>query len=195
MFGGRFRNIFVYLIILVAAAFLFFNFSSQSEKVEETPISQVAAEARAGMIEQITVTGDYSTLKVEFKDGREPVVSRKGSDADVVEVLRNLGVGEEEIAAITIEYQQPSGWASWMPLLGGILPVILFVGVFYFLLRQAQGTNSQALSFGKSRARMFSGDQPTVTFEDVAGVEEAKEELYEVVEFLQEPEKFISLGA
>jgi cell division protease FtsH len=195
VFGGRFRNIFVYLIIMVAAAFLFFNFSSQSEKVKETPISQVAAEAKAGMIEQITVTGDYSTLEVEFKDRREPAVSRMGDGVDVVEVLRNLGVSEEEIAAITIEYQQPSGWASWLPLLSGILPAILFMVLFYFLLRQAQGSNSQALSFGKSRARMFSGDQPTVTFEDVAGVKEAKEELYEVVEFLKEPEKFIALGA
>ena len=197
MSGGRFRNIFVYLIIMVAGAFLFFNFSSQSEKVKdkETPISQVAADARAGMIEQITVTGDYSTLEVEFKDRREPVVSRMGDSVDVVEVLRNLGVSEEEIAAITIEYQQPSGWASWLPLLSGILPAILFMVLFYFLLRQAQGSNNQALSFGKSRARMFSGDQPTVTFEDVAGVREAKEELYEVVEFLKEPEKFIALGA
>jgi cell division protease FtsH len=193
--GGRFRNIFVYLIIMVAAAFLFVNFSSQSEKVKETPISQVAADAKAGMIEQITVTGDYSTLEVEFKDRREPAVSRMGDSVDVVEVLRNLGVSEEEIAAITIEYQQPSGWASWLPLLSGILPAILFMVLFYFLLRQAQGSNNQALSFGKSRARMFTGDQPTVTFEDVAGVREAKEELYEVVEFLKEPEKFIALGA
>jgi len=193
--GGRFRNIFVYLIILAAAAFLFFNFSSQSEKVKEMPISQVAAGAKAGMIEQITVTGDYSTLEVEFKDRRDPVPSRMGDRVDVVEVLRNLGVSEEEIAAITIEYQQPGGWATWLPLLSGILPAILFMVLFYFLLRQAQGSNSQALSFGKSRARMFTGDQPTVTFEDVAGVEEAKEELYEVVEFLKEPEKFIALGA
>jgi cell division protease FtsH len=195
VFGGRFRNIFVYLIILVAAAFLFLNFSSQSEKVEEMPISQVAAEIKAGRVEQITVTGDYSTLEVEFKGGREPVIARKGSDADVVEVLRNLGVSEEEIEGIAIEYQQPSGWATWITLLSGILPALLFVGLFYFLLRQAQGSNNQALSFGKSRARMFTGDQPTVTFEDVAGVEEAKEELYEVVEFLKEPEKFIALGA
>jgi cell division protease FtsH len=183
------------LIILVAAVFLVFNFSSQSKKVEEMPISEVAAAAKAGRIEQITISGDYSTLTVEFKDKREPVLSRKGEDADLVQVLRNLGVSEEEIAAITIEYQRPSGWASWITLLSGILPAILFVGLFYFLLRQAQGTNSQALSFGKSRARMFTGDKPTVTFEDVAGVEEAKEELAEVVEFLKEPEKFISLGA
>jgi cell division protease FtsH len=69
------------------------------------------------------------------------------------------------------------------------------VGLIFLMLRQAQGTNNQALSFGKSRARMFTGDQPTVTFVDVAGVDEAKEELREVVEFLKEPEKFIALGA
>jgi cell division protease FtsH len=193
--GGRFRNIFVYLIILAAAAFLFLNFSSQSKKVDVMPISDVVAEIKTGRVEQIIISGDYSTLSVEFKDRREPMLSRIGDNVDVVEGLRNLGVTEEELAAITIDYQQPSGWANWITLLSGILPAILFVGLFYFLLRQAQGTNSQALSFGKSRARMFTGDQPTVTFEDVAGVEEAKEELYEVVEFLKEPEKFISLGA
>jgi cell division protease FtsH len=195
VFTGRFRNIFVYLMILMAAVFLLYNFSSQGKKVEEIPINEVAAEIKAGRIAKISISGDYSTLEVEFKDRREPVLSRKGPDIDVVEVLRNLGVSEEELAAVTIEYQQSSGWASWITLLSGLLPAILFIGLFYFLLRQAQGTNSQALSFGKSRARMFTGDQPTVTFEDVAGVEEAKEELYEVVEFLKEPEKFISLGA
>ena len=197
MFGGRFRSIFVSLIIVMAAAVLFYNLSSQSKKVEEMPISEVAAEIKAERVEQITISGDYSTLEVEFKDRREPVLSRMGDGVDVVEVLRNLGVSEEEMATITIEYQQPGGLASWITLLGvsGILPAILFVVLFYFLLRQAQGSNSQALSFGKSRARMFTGDQPTVTFEDVAGVEEAKEELFEVVEFLKEPEKFISLGA
>jgi cell division protease FtsH len=195
VFTGRFRNIFVYLMILLAAVFLLYNFSSQSKKTDEVPINEVVAEIKAGRIEKISVSGDYSTLEVEFKDRRESVLSRKGPDVDVVELLRNFGVSEEELAAITIEYERSSGWASWITLLSGILPAILFVGLFYVLLRQAQGTNSQALSFGKSRARMFTGDQPTVTFEDVAGVEEAKEELYEVVEFLKEPEKFISLGA
>ena len=75
------------------------------------------------------------------------------------------------------------------------LPLLLIAGFIYLMLRQAQGTNNQALSFGKSRARMFTGDQPTVTFDDVAGADEAKEELREIVEFLKEPEKFIQLGA
>jgi cell division protease FtsH len=79
--------------------------------------------------------------------------------------------------------------------LSGILPLLFVGALFYFLMRQAQGSNNQALSFGKSRARMFTGDKPTITFDDVAGVEEAKQELSEVVEFLKEPDKFISLGA
>ncbi|MBI3761901.1 MAG: ATP-dependent zinc metalloprotease FtsH [Chloroflexi bacterium] len=91
--------------------------------------------------------------------------------------------------------ERPSDWGNIIALLGYTLPAIFVVGIIYFMLRQAQGTNNQALSFGKSRARMFTGDQPTVTFEDVAGAEEAKEELQEIVEFLKEPEKFISLGA
>ncbi|HWQ83441.1 MAG TPA: ATP-dependent zinc metalloprotease FtsH, partial [Anaerolineales bacterium] len=89
----------------------------------------------------------------------------------------------------------PSAILGVATALGYILPFILIAGVFYFVFRQAQGSNNAALSFGKSRARMFTGDQPTVTFQDVAGVDEAKEELEEVVEFLREPEKFISLGA
>ncbi len=98
-------------------------------------------------------------------------------------------------ANIKIEIKPPSAWLGIATALGYLLPFILLAGVFWFVFRQAQGSNNAAMSFGKSRARMFTGDQPTVTFEDVAGVEEAKEELKEVVEFLREPEKFISLGA
>ncbi|HHS98286.1 MAG TPA: AAA family ATPase, partial [Chloroflexi bacterium] len=76
-----------------------------------------------------------------------------------------------------------------------ILTLVIFLLGGYFFLRQFQGANNQALSFGKSRARLYTGDQPAVTFDDVAGVEEAKEELWEVVEFLKEPQKFIQLGA
>jgi cell division protease FtsH len=80
-------------------------------------------------------------------------------------------------------------------LLGYVLPFLLLAGIFWWIFRQAQGSNNAAMSFGKSRARMFAGDHPTVTFDDVAGVEESKEELREVVEFLREPQKFIQLGA
>jgi cell division protease FtsH len=113
----------------------------------------------------------------------------------LLETLASLGVTEEHLSDIKIEYIPPPDWINILTALGTILPTLIVVGMIYFMLRQAQGTNNQALSFGKSRARMFTGDQPTVTFNDVAGVDEAKEELREVVEFLKEPEKFIALGA
>ncbi|MCK5316850.1 MAG: AAA family ATPase, partial [Anaerolineales bacterium] len=94
-----------------------------------------------------------------------------------------------------LEIKEPSDMGAILSLITYILPALLVVGLIWFMMRQAQGTNNQALSFGKSRARMFTGDQPTVSFEDVAGIEEAKEDLEEIVEFLQEPEKFIALGA
>ena len=121
----------------------------------------------------------------------------KEADATLVEQLTSLGVTSEQLSAerIKIEIKPPSAWLGVATALGYILPFIILAGVFWFVFRQAQGSNNAAMSFGKSRARMFTGDQPTVTFEDVAGVEEAKEELQEVVEFLREPEKFISLGA
>ncbi len=96
---------------------------------------------------------------------------------------------------MTIEAIPPSPWAGVLNILYIILPVILFGALFWFIFRQAQGSNNAAMAFGKSKARMFSGEHPTVTFEDVAGIDESKEELKEVVEFLKEPQKFIQLGA
>jgi cell division protease FtsH len=112
--------------------------------------------------------------------------------------LTRLGVTPEQLSAdnVKIEVEAPSIWEG---ALGGFfayfLPVLLMAGVLWFIFRQAQGSNNAAMSFGKSRARMFSGEHPTVTFQDVAGVEESKQELAEIVEFLKEPQKFIQLGA
>jgi cell division protease FtsH len=193
MGSGWFRTGFVYLLILVAVAALIFSISPQSKKPEGIPITQLAKEINEGIVERITVTGDDS-LKIEYVDNGT-AVSHKESGVGVIETLKGLGVEDDRLAKVNIEYEPPSNWGSWLTILGSVLPVLVVGALFYFLIRQAQSGNNQALSFGKSRARMFTGDKPTVTFEDVAGVEEAKEELQEVVEFLKEPEKFISLGA
>ncbi len=194
MSSGWFRTGFVYLLILIAVAALIFSISPQSKKPEGIPITQLAEEIKAGKVERITVTGDDS-LRIEYKERKETAVSHKESGVGVTEILQDLGVTNKQLAAVSIEYEPPSSWGSWLTILGSVLPVLVVGALFYFLIRQAQSGNNQALSFGKSRARMFTGDKPTVTFDDVAGVEEAKEELQEVVEFLKEPEKFISLGA
>src|SRR6185436_10495103 len=139
---------------------------------------------------------DDNTLRVTFKEANRPEAeARKEPITTGPEQLSLLGVTPEQMATVTWEVKKPSDLNGILTFLGYMLPALLVVGVIYFMLRQAQGTNNQALSFGKSRARMFTGDQPSVTFDDVAGVDEAKEELKEVVEFLKEPEKFISLGA
>jgi cell division protease FtsH len=194
MGSGWFRTGFVYLLILVAVAALIFSISPQSKKPEGIPITQLAEEIKAGKVERITVTGDDS-LKIEYRNKKEAAVSHKESGVGVIDILQGLGVTDKQLAAVNIEYEPPSSWGTWLTILGSVLPVLVVGALFYFLIRQAQSGNNQALSFGKSRARMFTGDKPTVTFEDVAGVQEAKEELQEVVEFLKEPEKFISLGA
>lgn len=194
MGSGWFRTGFVYLLILVAVAALIFSISPQAKKPEGISITQLAEEIKAGKVERIIVTSD-NVLEIEYRDKTEGAVSQKESGVSIIEILQGLGVTDQQLTAANIEYEPPSNWGSLLPFLGTILPVLVVGALFYFLIRQAQSGNSQALSFGKSRARMFTGDKPTVTFEDVAGVEEAKEELQEVVEFLKEPEKFISLGA
>jgi cell division protease FtsH len=113
----------------------------------------------------------------------------------VTQQLRDYGVTPEQLEAVNIVYVDPPQFVNWLGILVNILPLVFFGAILLFMMRQAQGSNNQALSFGKSRARMFMANKPTVTFADVAGVDEAKQELREVVEFLKFPEKFAALGA
>jgi cell division protease FtsH len=172
-----------------------YNFQQSSTAQEALSINELAAEIQAGKIERIVE--DDNRLRVIDVNGNERT-SYKESNSTLVEQLKELGVTTGQLQSennIRIEIKPPSAWLGIATALGYILPFIILAGVFWFVFRQAQGSNNAALSFGKSRARMFTGDQPTVTFQDVAGVEEAKEDLQEVVEFLREPEKFIAIGA
>jgi cell division protease FtsH len=171
-----------------------YNFQQQASTQEVLTINEVAAAIQTGKVSR--VIEDDNRLRVVYTDGTERT-SHMESNATVVDQIKALGVTTEQLAPdkLKIEIKPPSAWLGVATALGYILPFVILAGVFWFVFRQAQGSNNAALSFGKSRARMFTGDQPTVTFADVAGVEEAKEELKEVVEFLREPEKFISLGA
>ncbi|MGA9193429.1 MAG: ATP-dependent zinc metalloprotease FtsH [Anaerolineales bacterium] len=194
MNSARGRNSLVLLILVLIIVVLVFNFRANTPQPPQVSLNDVATKVMNGQVDKIVVDGD--NLDVSLADGTK-AVSRKEPSSTMVDQLVALGVTPAELASsqVQIEIKQPSDWNTVISLVTYILPAMLVVGLIWLMLRQAQGSNNQALSFGKSRARMFSGDQPTVTFEDVAGVEEAKEELQEVVEFLKEPEKFIALGA
>jgi cell division protease FtsH len=191
----RNRTSIIYLLLFIAIiSMVVYNFQQQASSQDVLSINQVASDIQQGKVERLIEDSDR--LQVIYTDGTEKI-SHKEPNATLVDQLKALGVTTDALNAnkVKIEVKPPSAWLGIATALGYILPFIILGGVFWFVFRQAQGSNNAALSFGKSRARMFTGDQPTVTFADVAGVEEAKEELKEVVEFLREPEKFISLGA
>jgi len=182
--------------MIAVGVLVYYNFVVPPEELQTVPINKVASDIRAGLVQKIVVTDDEIT--VWMKEGQQPakVLSNKEPGVGLTETLRGLGVTTEELEAVAeISQQPPSKWRDIVPALIQYLPFLGLGLILIFMLRQAQTGNNQALSFGKSRARLFTGDKPSVTFADVAGVEEAKQELREVVEFLSEPAKFTTLGA
>ncbi|MGC9469467.1 MAG: ATP-dependent zinc metalloprotease FtsH [Anaerolineae bacterium] len=188
---------FVYLIIIAAVLFLVYSYISGGSTTAAVPINEIAGDAAQGKVERIVVQGDELTVTYTepTSSGEITVLSRKAPESSLFDQLEALGVDDAALRAITIEHEEPVDWGTLINIGITLISVLAGVAFFYFFIRQFQGANNQALSFGKSKARMFSGDRPTVTFDDVAGVDEAKEELKEVVEFLKEPQKFINLGA
>ena len=183
------------LLIVAAVAMVVMAFQRESGAEESLTINEVAGDIKEGSVARVVIESD-DRLRVVYDNGDEKE-SHKEASATLVEQLLGLGVTAEELSSsnVKIEVDPPSQWAGVVSGALYILPVIFMAGVLWFIFRQAQGSNNAAMSFGKSRARMFSGEHPTVTFQDVAGVEESKQELAEVVEFLKEPQKFIQLGA
>lgn len=194
MNSGLFKNSIVYLLILLAVAALIFSIFSNPRDNNELDLTTVASDIKAGKVSKISVKDDDITVEY-LQSNKAPAKSRKEGRVSIFTSFEKLGVTEEELSKVDIEVVPPSAWSDWGTLAITILPLLIFGGLLFFMVRQAQGSNNQAMSFGKSRARMLTGDKPTVTFDDVAGADEAKQELAEVVEFLREPEKFISLGA
>jgi cell division protease FtsH len=195
---NRSRSSIIYVLLFAAIIILvFYSFNQSSNAQVPISLNQVAADVQAGKITRIVEQQDKITLVYGTGTAVTEKIARIESVATLVQQLEDLGVtpAQLSVANMSIEIIPPSPWVGIVSTLGYIVPFLFLGVVFWFVFRQAQGSNNAAMSFGKSRARMFTGDQPSVTFGDVAGVEEAKEELQEVVEFLREPEKFISLGA
>ncbi len=187
------NSTFVYLILIAAVVFLIYSYVSEGGDRSDLPIQELAADINAGEVKSLAVKGN--DIEVVYTDSRV-ALARKEPGSTAVEQLQAFGVGEEALQSLeSFNVEEPTDWTALFSIGGTLLGIIAMGVVAYLFIRQFQGVNNQAMSFGKSKARMFSGDRPTVTFDDVAGVDEAKEELEEVVEFLEEPQKFINLGA
>lgn len=196
MNSSRGRNSLVLMILILIVAVLVFQFRGDTSPPERLAFNEIAEMIKSREIARILIV-DNEVQVISEEGDIMTAFSRKEPTKTFVEQLLDLGVSADDLSPsrIKIEIKEPSDWNTILGLITYILPALLVVGLIWLMLRQAQGSNNQALSFGKSRARMFTGEQQTVTFDDVAGVEEAKEELQEIIEFLREPEKFILLGA
>ncbi len=196
--NSRNQSFVIYAILLIAIiAIVAPNLRPPAGSVEPLTINQLAVDVKNGQVARIKVEADNSLRVIYVGAKAEERTLQKEDGVSLIGQLLALGVSASELSPekIKIDVQSPSWWSGFVNVLFVVLPFIGLGFLFWWVFRQAQGSNNQAMSFGKSRARMFSGDHPTVTFEDVAGAEESKEELKEIVEFLREPQKFIQLGA
>ena len=180
----------LYLLILVALLALAFSFFPVNKGPKEVDFYSFIDSAQSGQINSIQQDGN--TI-IGLKDDK-PVIkaSYLGGTKDLMDSLKDAGV---KLGADGLKFEVKTGGIDWGNLMLSFLPLVLFGALLFFLFRSARGANSQAFNFGKSRARLASGDKPTVTFADVAGIDESKGELQELVEFLKSPQKFLALGA
>lgn len=190
------KNVAMVVFFFLLVSGLMVLYSAPVQKPIEISLSELANQINDGKVKDIAV--EENDLIINLTDGTKEK-SVKESQSSLTESLSNYGVDKEKTKSVKIEIKQPSGWGSFVQgiLLPVLLPVIL-IGVFiWFMLKQAQRGNSQALSFGLSKARMTDpkDKKKRTTFADVAGAKEAKEELGEIVEFLKHPKKFIAIGA
>jgi cell division protease FtsH len=190
-----FRNGIVMLVLVVGTAALLFTWIQSTTPTNTVGYSAFLADVQAGKVQSVVQQGDTLTVKTQ-PSGTYTVTVPNVLTQVFPDMLVAAKAGNNVTLPQDVYKAEPAPDTSWLGLLlTGLLPLLVIGGFIFFMMRQAQGTNNQALSFGKSRARMFLGNKTVVTFNDVAGVDEAKTELQEVVEFLKYPEKFNSLGA
>lgn len=191
--GKVVRNIILIVLgfLLISAVFTVFN---KEEKVKKVSMTEIATLVDQGKVETIEV--DQEKLVADLKDSDTKLSANLNRGSDVTTFFKDNGVDGDKIRAVKIDYKNSSGWASFGSALLPFLIPLLIISVFiYFLMRQVQGSNNRAMSFGQSAVRLSDERKNKVRFADVAGAKEAKEELKEVVEFLRYPQKFLQLGA
>ncbi len=195
--GNFWNNFLSILLLLLFITALYSYFAEQQVTPEELAISDVVGQVKAGEVSELIVRGN--TIEISYNDTTRTVgEAKKESDAAISETLTNLGVTNEQLSQIKIDVQNETGLAFWAGNLAPFVFPLLFLGVvIWFFTRSVKGAGMQAMNFGTSKARMIDPNDGSkkVTFKDVAGAKEAKQELEEIVDFLRNPKKFIDIGA
>ncbi|MCX6765429.1 MAG: ATP-dependent zinc metalloprotease FtsH [Candidatus Moranbacteria bacterium] len=189
------KNIISIILVFLFVSGLLILYSTPAQKPANVALSDLVNQINDGKVKSITVDG--SKLNIELQDGTKEQATKE-SEASLTESLANYGVDKEKLKGVEIKVKEVSSLAFWAgAILPFILPFILIGAFIWFMMRQAQRGNTQALSFGMSRARMIDpkDKKKRVTFADVAGAQEAKEELKEIVDFLKNPKRFLTIGA
>ena len=189
-FKPSWKNLLLYGFLLFLTLIAFSALNSPYDEGSRVSISDVISDVKAGKVKQIVVNGDNLVVTEE---GRT-VVAKKEPNSNVYELFRNAGVNLDS-AKVKVQVKDEGGLSGWINILSAVLPVVLMIAFFYFIFRQARGQQESIFSFGQSRAKLFNKDNPKVSFANVAGVDEAKQELTEIVDFLKNPQKYKAMGA
>jgi len=188
------KNLILYAFLIIFTGFILLGITSptgtslQGSSVKTVPLSQLISDVKQGKVSELNV----STNKIDATEKGATIESSKETTADVYQLFQNAGVKLNNTKVII---KDDTTLNNWINILSGVLPILLMVAFFYFIFRQARGAQENVFSFGQSKAKLYNKDTPKVSFKDVAGVDEAKQELTEVVDFLKNPGKYKAMGA
>jgi len=190
------KNFILILVIFLLIAAIFSLFSNPFEETNEISLTQLADDINQDKVEKVVIAG--SEISITYKDETK-AVSRKETDSSFTESITNLGVSLEKLKSIDINNEEETDIWTWLgPILIFVAPLLIFIFFFYMILKQAKSGAAQTFSFTKAKARLFGAEghgKEKITFKDVAGLKEAKEELKEIVDFLKQPKKYLKMGA
>lgn len=187
-FNFSWKNLLLYGFLALFAFMVVVSLNTPLKKGKNVPLSQVITEVKKGNVKEITVQDNK--LVVDTTSGVVETAKEPGSN--VYQLFKDAGVSLENTKVLV---KDDAGLNSWINIISAVFPIILMIAFFYFIFRQARGAQDSLFSFGQSRARLFNKDLPKTTFADVAGVDEAKQELTEIVDFLKNPAKYKAMGA